>query len=406
MLRSIRTPICLFIILFTFPAPLWAAQVVVLMPQNMGSKAGTAVAQAMATALSAYDGFTAISPFELRSLLQHEANRQALGCSATDCMRGIAKAMGAELVLASSREKRQLRMSLMSVSDGKVLARTSTAMNKTEATKLPESMGKLAKTPLPSAAQGPDWLSRRSFRAVVLGFLEAAMQGDEHLSDSRKRIVADIIHTELDVDADPKIKVLLDSIEAKRDVLQRRTIGASNSTALSKLQMSAGWFDELNADAARAKEVRARARAKGMRPTMGLMRFPQPEPVEPPNADALRNYLKTSSTSRAIVSAAALALGKADLKNFQKAWKKDNRDIAIKIFSEAFKVAGKSPFSCERLPDELLTQAHVLRATKAKDDLQIVFVRCVVNKRWQGVHTVEVSAGNKLAEIVGWKIAD
>lgn len=385
--------------------PAAASQVVVLAPEHMSIAAGNVVAQAVATELSRHPGFTAISYFELKALLSHEANRQALGCAKTACMRGVAEAMGAELLLACTKDKLRVQLSLLSVADGKVVARAVASVENDEVVGLRSAVATLVEAPLPEDTRGPAWLSRRGFRAVVLGFLQAAMEGAPHLSDTRKRIVSDLIHTELDVDVAPKIAILRQSVAARRAELRRRMVGANSRSELQRLQQARGWFEELHTDAARAEEVRARARQKGTRPSMGLMRFPAPEPAEQALPAAMSLYLKTSIKGRKVVEAATKALSSADLSRFQKSWHKARRPAAIACFSSTYRAAAKLAMRCEPLPDQLLQPAHLKEAgAEQVDKHQLVFVRCRQGSEWLPLQRVSLTPGGGQWRIDAWEI--
>jgi hypothetical protein len=81
-----------------------AAQIVALDLQTTNIKKGVkaAVQTMLLTELSRHQGISVVSESDVRALLEHEANKVALGCDDAGCMANIASSMGAELLLKST----------------------------------------------------------------------------------------------------------------------------------------------------------------------------------------------------------------------------------------------------------------------------------------------------------------
>ena len=319
-----------------------AAQIVALDLQAIGGvkkNLAASLSPLLVDTLARREGMSVISQSDVRALLRLESDKQALGCDDASCMSDIAGSLGAELLAASTIGKvgrgYVVSVHLIDVATGKVLSRASARVKGGEssaAEAVETAVHELFRKPLPETAQGPASLSRRGFRAALAGLQTAALGdgGDAHAS--RKRVILDIVHTELDYDAKPKMEALRRAIERGRNASRLRRLGAKTAKEAAFHLRAQDYWTALSHDLGRVKEIRERARQSGLVPSARPLRFEPPEPSDRPDEKAIKRYFSTIRQAEAEVRALLAAAKRNDVHAFVSHWRTDLDDNAVTAF--------------------------------------------------------------------------
>ena len=110
---------------------------------------------------------------------------------------------------------------------------------------------------IPVHLQGPRSLSRLGFQAATAGFAKIVRTPGQHAKSNRKRIILDLITTELEYDVAPKIDVL-DSI-SRQEIAQLKLesyLAPSHDIFLHHLKAQQIWRS-IREDLNRVREIRA-----------------------------------------------------------------------------------------------------------------------------------------------------
>jgi hypothetical protein len=308
-----------------------AAQIVALDLQATNVKKGVkaAVQTMLLTELSRHQGISVVSESDVRALLEHEANRQALGCDDAGCMADIASSLGAELLLKSTLSRAGGAWVV-----GLTLIRTdtATAFRRASGTQkggldmakeaVIQAVGGLFRQGLPNDLQGPRSMSRRGFRAAMLGFGKLLLRRGEDPKPARRRLISDIVNTELDYDANPKIEAL--DLAARRGMskISALMLGSKNAADLQFYLGARGQWIAVREDLMRVKEIRERARAQGMTPSTRPLRFEDPDPLDPPDPKVVADYQRRHREVKDVVARALRAYQRNNVRAFQAEWVK------------------------------------------------------------------------------------
>ncbi|MCP4502344.1 MAG: hypothetical protein GY822_20505 [Deltaproteobacteria bacterium] len=221
VLRSCKIGLgwALLAVLFLDVSSAKAAQIVAFDLKAVG-----AVRKSMAESLSPIllaqlarqDGMSVVSQADIRALLELEGAKAAMGCDEGGCMAEIAGSLGAELLVTSALSKvgREwvVSMTVIQVDGAKILRRsTGKGRGKVEdaaTVAIENAVHQLFKGALPTELQGPASMTRRGFKAALAGLHQAMLDPALDPQASRRRIVLDLVATELDYDASPKLDML------------------------------------------------------------------------------------------------------------------------------------------------------------------------------------------------------
>ena len=278
--------------------------------------------------LSRREGMSVIAQSDVRALLELESNKQALGCSDTSCLTALAGSLGAELVVGATLSRIGsswvVALSLIRVEDAQVVRRA-TGQAKGAQDAAPEAVVSavvaLFADGLPTELQGPAAMTMRGFRAAVAGFGQAVLGTDAAVKAVRRRIILDLVNTELDWDATPKIEAL--ELEIRRGIarLEREMLVTKDGAELERHLRGVEHYLALGQDVGRVKEIRQRSRERGLVPSARPLRFEDPDVRARVVPEDLARYQKSSEPARAVVRRALTAYEKDDLTAFAKLWK-------------------------------------------------------------------------------------
>ena len=338
-----------------------AAQVVVLDLKAVG-KTPQAKADAytpvLISELGRVQGLSVVSRFDILALLEHEGNKQAMGCNDSECMTELAGALGAELLISSTFSQTDgeclVTLSLANVEEASVVNRSSGTgfgMHAGAAKRsIREAVHNLFAQGMPSELQGPASLSRRGFEAVLLGYSKAVIDPKADIKTLRKRLILDLVNTELDFDAKPKLDWLDLSVRRGISEIDRLLLLSKDDKDLERYLNGRQEWRTISLDLQRVKEIRTRSRERGMVPSARPLRFENPEPTDWPDRDEINKFWKASKSARAVVEKALKDYSKKNLKKFQTHWVKDGESKSKRAYEEMERNAKRYQYKWEMLP--------------------------------------------------------
>lgn len=380
-----RLPLLVALLLTCAPAAR-AAQIVALELKAVGGvppRLAEALSPLLVAELSRREGMSVVSQADVRALLELEADKALVGCSETSCMTDIASSLGAELLATSTLSKvgaeYVVSMTLIQVEGATVVRRsTGKARGGDEAANqaLVMAVHELFRGELPSDLQGPASMSRRGFDAALAGLHKAIVDPKTDPKASRKRVVLDIVHTELDYDAEPKLQALDLAIRRGRYDIRRRALGSKNARELEHWLSALDQYRALWDDMGRVKEIRTRARERGVEPSARALRFMEPEPMERPAPDDAKRYLQRSEPARRVVEKALRAYLKDQPEAFAKYWKKDRAHQAQNEYESGRRYDRDRGYRWDVLPVYAHTPDLVERGIDSlKEDRVVIYLR-------------------------------
>lgn len=326
------------------------------------------------TALSRRDGMSVVAQSDVRALLELDANKQALGCDDTTCMTDIADSLGAELLVASTLskvgKKYVVTMTLIQVDGAKVLRRSvgeARGGESVASTAVESAVHNLFAKGLPREVQGPASLSRRGFKAALAGLRKSYLERGGDRQASRRRVVLDLVNTELDYDARPKIDMLDLEIRRGAAEAEKRAWGAKDAREFEHYMQAWEAYGALRDDWGRVKEIRERARERGLKPSAYALRFEDPEPFERPSRADFDRYWKRSKDARDVVKRALRAYRRGDVKTFAGLWRDGARAKAERALRSGQSSDARYHYSYRLLPAHAFTPRVAQRAMNATD---------------------------------------
>ncbi len=180
---------------------------------------------------------------------------------------------------------------------------------------------------IPAHLEGPRSLSRLGFQAATAGFAKRVRTPQQNLKHHRKRIILDLIKTELEYDVAPKIDIL-DSI-SRNEIAQLKLesfLAPSRDLFLHHIKAQAMWRT-IREDLNRVREIRARARTLGIQPSSRPLRFEAPPAIEWPNKKSIEDYI-----------AAATPAGQV-IETLLKGWETGDSKIMAGVYSASHQTA-------------------------------------------------------------------
>ncbi len=321
-----------------------AAQIVTLDMSASGGvppRVAESLSPVLVAELSRREGMSVISQADVRALLALESDKQLLGCSDASCMTDIAGSLGAELLCSSTvgrvGAEYVVTLTLIQV-DGAKVARRSTARAKggeeAAGEALLQAVHELFKGGLPSELQGPASMTRRGFEAALAGLHSAVLDKQGDPRDSRRRIILDLVATELDYDATPKMDALDLALRRGRAEATRRALAARSKRQRDHYVAAREHYDALWDDLGRVKEIRTRSRERGVVPSARPLRFLDPDPVKEPDPKDVRRYQRELAVGQKIVEQALTAYAKGDEAAFVSLWPTGSAASAKRAFDE------------------------------------------------------------------------
>lgn len=395
------------------PAPAFAAQIVALDLKPEGDvvpKLARTLNPIYLTELSRVEGMSVISQDDVRALLELEANKQQLGCTDTACLTEIAGSLGAELMASGTISKLGgtwiTSIVLIRVESAQVVKRA-TGKSQGGETVAEESVvaavRSLFKEGVPSELQGPASLSRRGFRAALAGFRRAVLDPTADVRANRRRIILDLVHTELDYDATPKLEML--DLEIRRGSSEVRTqlLTAKDSADLERYLSALDQYRVLADDLGRVKEIRVRSRERGTIPSAQPLRFEDPEPLDRPEPEEIKAYQETIEKPRQVVGEAIKAFDKRDKVSFRRQWLADRPGNADRAFDELDDYQKRYKQRCELLPFHATAPDEYDSVIGSmKDGSFVVLLRCFRDGKIYDDDRVWVQKEGTAWKISGW----
>ncbi len=321
-----------------------AAQIVTLDMKPSGGvppRVAESLSPVLVAELARREGMSVISQADVRALLEHESDKQLLGCSDASCMTDIAGSLGAELLCTSTigrvGAEYVVTLTLIQVEGAKV-ARRSTARAKggeeAAGEALLQAVHELFKGGLPTELQGPASMTRRGFEAALAGLHRAILDKKGDARESRRRIILDLVATELDYDAEPKMEMLDLALRRGRAEATRRILSSRSQKERDFYVGARQHYGALWDDLGRVKEIRTRARERGVVPSSRPLRFLDPDPPDEPDAKDAARYAKDVAPGHKLVARALAAYEKGDEAAFVALWKKDYGGNAKRALEE------------------------------------------------------------------------
>ena len=328
--------------LFLCASPAFASQIVAmdLKPEGgLGARLAAALTPTLHSELSRVQGVSLITQADIQAMMQLDAAKAKADCDATSCMTDIAGALGAELLLTAQISKvgraYHASLTLIQVDGAKVLRRvTGKAKGAEEAASeaIQIAVGQLFSGELPEAASGPDSLSRRAYRAALAGLRANTLDPRLDAQASRKRVVLDLVRTELDFDAAPKLEALKYEVARGIGAFEERIALAKDANQTAHLVACIAIYREIGRDLERVKEIRARARERGVVPSSRPLRFERPEPPKRTLGADSKAYLKAYRSAQKVTRAAIKAWISNKRLAFAKQWREERQSSALSTY--------------------------------------------------------------------------
>lgn len=366
-----------------------AAQIVTLDMKPSGGvppRVAESLSPVLVAELARREGMSVISQADVRALLELESDKQLLGCSDASCMTDIAGSLGAELLCTSTLGRvgaeYVVTLTLIQV-DGAKVARRSTARAKggeeAAGEALLQAVHELFKGGLPTELQGPASMTSRGFEAALAGLHRAVLDKKGDPRESRRRIILDLVATELDYDAEPKLDMLDLALRRGRAEATRRVLSAKSHKERDFYVAARQHYGALWDDLGRVKEIRTRARERGVVPSPRPLRFLDPDPAKEPAAKDVARYGKAVAPGQKLVARALAAYAKGDEAGFVPLWKKGYDGNAKRTLGERASDE-KRGVRYELLPLHAMPPELLERAISTLDEGRlVVYRRKIVN---------------------------
>lgn len=292
--------------------------------------------------LSRIDGISVVSQGDVRALLNHQADREGLGCDEDSCFTTIADSMGAEMMLSATMgrvgRKWVVALTLFQTDAAKVIRRangeaTGGVAQAEEAVRA--AVLNLFREGIPEDVAGPASMSRLGFKAAVLGLSETIATNPAAAAPHRKRIIADLVNTELDYDTKPKLEELGWAIRRGYGNLKVQSLVAKTPAEHARRVAGMEMWVAIERDVERVKEIRERARQRGTVPSMSPLRFSVPDPLQNVAAsEDIDAYKKDSKAARATVKKALKHWRKKQKKAYLAMWKPEELSRGEREFKD------------------------------------------------------------------------
>jgi hypothetical protein len=337
--------VCLTGVLLAVGLPAAAAQIVAMDVAATGgvpSRVAAALTPLVHSELSRIDGMSVVTQADVQAMVNLEATKISLGCTETNCLADLAGAFGAELLVTSSvgrvGSEYVLTLVLIQVDGARVLRRVSRRAKGGEsevANLVPGTTRELFKAGLPASVQGPGSMSWRGFRAALAGLRQVMLDPKRGGHANRRRIILDLVRTELDYDAKPKMRDLNLEISGGRSACNRAMLGSKDLKATGYWVSCVATYGAINDDLERVKEIRERARARGVVPSARPLRFERAESDSHPAGKAIERYVAAHRSALRGLTLALKAYGADKPMKFALYWDPDKRNNAQRVYESS-----------------------------------------------------------------------
>ena len=312
----------------------FASQIVAMDVDPAGGvkkRIATALTPMLHSELSRVQGISLITQDDIRAMLKLDATKGSVGCDDSSCLADIAGALGAELLVTAKLGRvgrsYNLTLTLIQVDGAQVLRRVNGQAKGSEEAAgeaLQSAVGQLFSGELPEAARGPDSLSLRAYRAALAGLRSVTADPNKEVMPSRKRIILDLVRTELDFDVEPKMTALQYEVARGKAEFRGHLAMAKNAKTAAHFNQSIATYSEVFRDLQRVKEIRERARARGIVPSSRALRFEQGVVEDMPSAEKSKAYKQAHKKAVAVMKRALKAWNGGDREAFAATWAEED----------------------------------------------------------------------------------
>jgi hypothetical protein len=410
MMRAVTTAIALLV-----GSPALAAQIVALNIKPAG-EVPAALTESLTPLLiaevSRHEGMSVVSAFDVRAFLENEGNKQALGCGDTACMTQVAGALGAEMLLSSTLSRVDetwiCTLTLIRVETAEAVRRSvgkhrGSARAASEAVTL--AVGNLFRDGLPGELMGPRSMAFRGFRAVLLGFSKAVLERSADAKSLRRRIILDLVNTELEYDVDPKLGQFFEMRPYEVDAINKRMLLAADDEEMARLLAARRQWIAIQHDVERVKEIRTRAQARGLVPTARALRFEEPEPTSWPPLGDISRYRQEATKARKLAERGLRAIATGDQAAFVKLYLTDRQGRGANEWKRHRKAVAEGRERFDLLPFHAMQPSQYGAAIKALDDGSpqlLVYLRRFYKGRAVGTRTVRFERADSAWKVHTW----
>jgi hypothetical protein len=259
-------------------------------------------------ALSTIPNLAVLSENDIRAFLEKDGSLQPKDCKPEHCFFEVSNNLESELLLTGTLgrlgRKWVASLTLTSLEANKVVRKsigTRTGDNSAAKDAILNAVRNLFREELPKNLQGPSSLSRLGFKAATLGLAKRVRAPNHFLKSHRKRIILDLVATELEFDVAPKIDILDNISRNEIAALKLESFMApTREDYLHYLRAQQSWR-ALREDLNRVREIRARARTLGIKPTARPLRFETPAPLEWPAQSEFDAYISAATPAMQVI---------------------------------------------------------------------------------------------------------
>lgn len=263
---------------------------------------------ALLDALNAIPNMAVLSQYDIQAYLKDDASLQPKDCKPEQCFFEVSNNFESELLLRAALgrlgRKWVASLTLTHLESNEVIRHSTgarTGDNSAAKDAILNAVQNLFREALPENLQGPGSLSRLGFKAAILGFAQRVREPSQSLKKHRKRIILDLVATELEFDVAPKIDIL-DTI-SRNEIASLKLesfVAPSREAYLRYLHAQQTWR-ALREDLNRVREIRARARTLGIKPTARPLRFETPAPVDWPAQSEIDAYVAAATPAMQVI---------------------------------------------------------------------------------------------------------
>jgi hypothetical protein len=253
-------------------------------------------------ALDTVPRLAVLSHHDIQAYLEKNPALQPKDCEPDACFFEVSNNFESELLLTATLgrigRKWVASLTLTHLESNQVIRQATgarTGDNSTAKDAILNAVRNLFREELPAKLQGPGSLSRLGFQAATLGFAKRVRQPDQPLKRYRKSIILDLVATELEFDVAPKIDILDNISRNEIAALKLESfLAPTRENYFHYLRAEQTWR-ALREDLNRVREIRARARTLGIKPTARPLRFETPAPVEWPAQTEIDAYVAAAT---------------------------------------------------------------------------------------------------------------
>jgi len=309
--------------LFAFSAITWLGLLILAIPNAYGSQIAVsdlaasekvapefarALTPTLLAALAKIPNLVILSQHDIQAFLEKDASLQPADCKPERCFFEVSDNLESEFILRGTLgrlgRKWIASLSLTHLDQDTVVRHSTGARTGNDSAAkdaLLNAVRNLFRDELPAHLQGPRSLSRLGFQATVYGLAKRVRTPNLSLQEHRKRLILDLVATELEYDVAPKIDIL-DTISRNEiaNLKLESFMAPSREVFMHYLNAQQIWRT-LREDLNRVREIRARARTLGIQPTARPLRFEAPSAIEWPAQSQVDAYIAAAAPAAPVI---------------------------------------------------------------------------------------------------------